>query len=259
MDDAVSAAGGLPVPTTIVVPCYNEALRLRPEEFLAFAAVHPSVRFLFVNDGSTDDTALVLQTLSARAPDRFEWLDIPHNGGKAASVRSGMLRAFAAGARYVGYWDADLSAPLCEIPRFIQTLDAQPQREICIGARVQLLGRTIERRVHRHYLGRVFATAASLVLRLPVYDTQCGAKLFRAAPDVQALFASAFVTRWCFDVELIARLSQARRRSGGPGPEDVIYELPLNEWRDVEGSKVRAIDFVRGLIEVLRIRHRYLK
>jgi dolichyl-phosphate beta-glucosyltransferase len=243
--------------TTIVVPCYNEARRFSADAFRGFAAGHPAVRFVFVNDGSTDETPVLLGRLASSAPDRFEWVTQVRNGGKAVAVRAGMLRAFAAGGRYAGYWDADLATPLREIPRLIEALETHPEREICFGARVQMLGRVIERRAYRHYLGRVFATAASLALRLPVYDTQCGAKLFRVSPDMQALFAEPFLVDWSFDVEIIARLAQQRAASRRPGPGEVIYELPLDEWRDVEGSKVSPTDLARALIEIVRIRRRY--
>lgn len=245
--------------TTIVVPCYNEAKRFSVDAFVGFAATHPSVRFLFVDDGSTDETPLMLRRLVSSAPERFETLDHRHNQGKAAAVRSGMLRAFAAGGRYAGYWDADLATPLREIPRFIELLETHPHLEMCFGVRVQLLGRTIKRQFYRHYLGRVFATAASLALQLPVYDTQCGAKLFRASPEMHALFAEPFVVGWSFDVEIIARLAQDRMRTRRPGPREIIYELPLEEWRDVQGSKVRPGDFVRALVEIIRIRQKYLR
>jgi glycosyltransferase involved in cell wall biosynthesis len=242
--------------TTIVVPCYNEAARLPVDGFLAFAAAVSHIGFLFVDDGSTDETARVLARLQALAPDRFETIYQRRNRGKAEAVRVGMLRAFASSVRYAGYWDADLATPLSEIPRFIGTLDAHPERDVCFGARVQLLGRAIHRRRDRHYIGRLFATAASAALRLPVYDTQCGAKLFRVSPATRALFEEPFIGRWTFDVEIIARLMQqcagAQRR-----PSDVIYELPLDEWRDIDGSKVHPLDFFAALIELGRIRRRY--
>ena len=127
------------------------------------------------------------------------------------------------------------------------------------GARVQLLGRSIARSAVRHYLGRVFATAASLLLRMPIYDTQCGAKLFRVTPLTRTLFAQPFAVGWTFDVELIARLIRVRLQLGKQDAPRLIYELPLETWRDVAGSKVRALDFMRALFEMLRIHHRYLR
>jgi glycosyltransferase involved in cell wall biosynthesis len=244
-------------PTAIVVPCYNEAARLPVDAFVAFAAAHPSVRFLFVNDGSRDDTAGVLRRLAEALPGRAEVLDLPRNQGKAEAVRLGMLRALGTGARYAGYWDADLSTPLAEVPRMVAVLEARSEREMCFGARVQMLGRSIERRTLRHYLGRVFATAASMTLDLRVYDTQCGAKIFRSSPEIAGLFAEPFVTGWTFDIEIIARLARLRADAAGRGPADVIYELPLEHWRDVAGSKVRPIDFVTGLLALARIRRAY--
>jgi dolichyl-phosphate beta-glucosyltransferase len=242
--------------TTIVVPCYNEARRLPVDAFRAFAAAEPRVRYLFVDDGSTDETPLVLSRLVATAPDRFQTIVQRANRGKADAVRVGMLSAFANGGRYAGYWDADLATPLSEIRRFIDVLEAHPDRDICFGARVQLLGREIHRTPFRHYIGRVFATAASVALRLPIYDTQCGAKLFRVSPAMRALFAEPFLGRWTFDVEIIARLTQqcaAEQRR----PSDLMYELPLDEWRDIDGSKVHPLDFFAALVELGRIRRRY--
>jgi hypothetical protein len=104
----------------------------------------------------------------------------------------------------------------------------------------------------------VFATAASLVLGLPIYDTQCGAKLFRVLPGTRDLFIEPFLTRWLFDVEIIARLIRSRRQTTLPQPADIIYEFPLSEWRDVKGSKVRPKDFVTAFIELATIYRRYL-
>ncbi|MET0388605.1 MAG: glycosyltransferase [Polyangiales bacterium] len=247
-----------PFQTTIVVPCYNEAERLAVTQFRDFAVLHPEVRFLFVNDGSRDDTLSVLRGLHSADSTHFLYLDLPRNGGKAEAVRSGMLEALVPGVRYVGYWDADLATPLAEIPRFIAALETEHGRDICFGSRVRLLGRLIERQPLRHYLGRLFATVASHVLDLPVYDTQCGAKLFRVSDETRALFAEPFNVNWTFDVELIARLQA--RRAADPSVRDAsarIYELPLREWRDVAGSKVKPTDFLKGIAEMFRVYHKY--
>ena len=240
--------------TTIVVPCYNEARRLPVDAFRTFAFAVPRVKFLFVDDGSTDDTARVLTNLEAAEPDHFQAILLPSNRGKAEAVRTGMLSALAGSGRYAGYWDADLATPLSEIPRFIATLDAYPERDVCLGARVQLLGRTIDRKPYRHYVGRVFATVASGVLSLPVYDTQCGAKLFRTSDRIGELFDRPFLSRWIFDVELIARLVRQRGRDAAAR---AIYELPIMTWHDVKGSKVRSTDFFRALKDLWKIHRAY--
>ena len=113
----------------------------------------------------------------------------------------------------------------------------------------------IHRSPLRHYLGRLAATAIAFVLRIPVYDTQCGAKLLRGGPESAALFAEPFLTRWLFDVELIARLG--RRRAATGGAAYAIHEFPLPAWRDVPGSKIRAKDYLRGIGDLARIAVRY--
>lgn len=245
--------------TIIVVPCYNEAERLPVERFRRYVAETEGIRFLFVDDGSRDRTLEVLRRLEADRPDVFGVLALPRNGGKAEAVRRGILVGLEAGARYVGFWDADLSTPLEAIADLRAVLEEKPEIEAVFGSRVQLLGRCIERHAWRHYLGRVFATAASLALRLRVYDTQCGAKLFRATDRLAELFRDPFRARWIFDVELIARLIRQRRGTTLPGAASVIYEFPLSEWRDVPGSKLKPRDFIRAALDLAVIYHAYLR
>ncbi len=242
----------------IVVPCFNEAERLPVERFASFPAQEPSVRFLFVNDGSTDSTLELLRKLQSRNPERFGFLDLETNRGKAEAVRRGMLAAFEQQPSYAGYWDADLATPLDEIPRFVALLEERPALDMVLGSRVKLLGRIIERHAMRHYGGRVLATLSSLALDLEVYDTQCGAKLFRRTAGTTALFAEPFVTNWLFDVELLARFVRERRGTDRPRVENAIYEFALHEWRDIPGSKIRARDFFVALTEIARIYRRYL-
>jgi dolichyl-phosphate beta-glucosyltransferase len=237
----------------LVVPCYNEARRLRPADFLRFSQATDAARLVFVDDGSTDDTPRILVELSAASAGRIEVLTLPRNAGKAVAVRHGVLHAFAAGTPLVGYWDSDLSTPLDAVRDFLAVLDEHPAVDLVIGSRVKLLGRSIARRAWRHYVGRVFATGASLAVGLPVYDTQCGAKLFRSGEAVRAAFAEPFRSAWVFDVELLARYAAV---VGHAAAEAQIFEFPLFEWNDVPGSKVAWTDGLRAARDLWRIRAR---
>src|SRR5262249_31669723 len=129
------------------------------------------------------------------------------------------------------------------------------QYVLSLGSRVKRLGSEIERNEARHYLGRIFSTAASRLLDLPVYDSQCGAKIFRT--EVSAvLFGEPFVTRWLFDVEMLARL---RNHIGRDGVLKRVIEVPLTAWREVGGSKLRLSSMLDVPIELLKIRARYRK
>ncbi len=242
--------------TTVVVPCYNEASRLQVKAFRDYLATTTDVRFIFVNDGSRDGTLAVLEQLRDQFPQVVEVLDRKTNGGKGEAVRVGILMALQKPTDIVGFWDADLATPLAAIADLVEVLNAEPNIQMVFGSRVKLMGRDIQRKPSRHYLGRVFATVVSSLLHLPVYDTQCGAKLFRAGGETERLFADPFNSRWVFDVELLARFIRSRngdidsvRRS--------ICEFPLYAWRDVAGSKLRPRDFARAFLDVIRIHLKY--
>lgn len=237
----------------IVVPCFDEGQRLHGEPFLACASALPRVRFLFVDDGSRDDTRVVLDALRARAPAIVDVLPLDINVGKAEAVRRGMLQALGALPYAVGYWDADLATPLDELGRFVELLERRPEVVMVMGSRVALLGRDIRRSPLRHYLGRLFATAASWVLGLPVYDTQCGAKLFRADAVREGVFDTPFETRWLLDIEVLQRLLRVRRALGSGEATAGFHELPLEAWRDVRGSKLSAPQMVRAALDLLRL------
>ena len=185
-------------------------------------------------------------------------LHLERNRGKAEAVRRGMHEAFRLNATYAGYWDADLATPLPAILTFVEVLDTHPALEVVIGARVKLLGRHIIRRALRHYSGRVFATAVSMSLGIGVYDTQCGAKMFRVSPAMERIFEHPFVSRWIFDVEILARFLHDHRDLDTLAVNEVIHEIPLMWWEDVAGSKLKPLDFLRAIYELVIIHHKWL-
>lgn len=238
----------------IVVPCFNEEERLPVDEFDIFSKAHPTVDFLFVNDGSTDATARIL-TEFCNGNDRLQFLDLKQNGGKAEAIRQGVQSVQSRNQySYVGYFDADLSTPLIEIPYFLTEIGKRNDPVLfAMGARISRMGARIDRKARRHYIGRFFATLVSEMLRIPVYDTQCGAKLIHHSV-VYELFQEKLATKWLFDVELIARLEL---KLGVEKMKEVILEVPLNTWREVGGSKLKLTDFLKAPFELLAIYRKY--
>ncbi|NNE13269.1 MAG: glycosyltransferase [Ilumatobacter sp.] len=234
---------------SIVVPCFNEARRLDLDAFRSLADAVDEVRF--VDDGSTDATPATLAALAEERPDRIVVQSLRRNAGKAEAVRLGMLAAIDAGHSIVGFLDADLATPTHEIARLVDIAGTQPQRTAVIGSRVALLGHAVHRRPARHYLGRLYATVASLALGVAVYDTQCGAKVFRVGIPLQLALADSFHDPWSFDVELLGRLLSHPGQAADP-----ILEVPLFEWRDVDGSQVRAAAGLRASVALLGLRSR---
>jgi glycosyltransferase involved in cell wall biosynthesis len=239
--------------TVMVIPCYNEEKRLQVHLFLQFLNENKNYAFLFVNDGSKDNTWNLLQK-NATENECFFALNLEKNGGKAEAVRKGMLYAAENyEVDYIGFWDADLATPLFEIPCFVNIMQ-EYDCEMITGLRLMRLGARVMRKGTRHYLGRIFATTASKILKLPVYDTQCGAKLYKKQ-IVTPLFKTDFITKWLFDVEILARYIKLFGRNKAI---EEIYEYPLHQWEDIIGSQLKIKDFIKAPFELFKIKKSYL-
>ena len=244
--------------TTLVVPCFNEASRLDTDAFLSFAKTN-DVRFVFVDDGSRDETMAVLQRMADALPDTVRALRLEPNRGKAEAVRHGMATAMEDPSEFVGFWDADLATPLAELDALLEQFEASDRIQMVVGSRVLLMGRHVDRRPIRHYAGRFFATAVSITLGLPIYDTQCGAKVFRNNEITRRLFGDTFLSRWIFDVELIARLKTAVGATDTATMAKYLVEHPLMTWTDVPDGKLKFGDFAKSATDLVRIKRRYLR
>ena len=237
----------------LIIPCHNEAHRLDRKAVEAFIQSTPTIDLMMVDDGSVDSTAEVLQVLKSTTNDRLHVLCLASNQGKAEAVRAGVQAALALDRfDVVGFCDADLATPLSEMVRLTEVLDEQ-DADIAFGCRLLRLGADIHRSKTRHYLGRFFATVVSSILGLPVYDTQCGAKVFRVSIACE-IFRAEFSSRWFFDVELLARY---RHTYGRDATLRKVIEVPLWTWIDQPGSKLALRDFLMAPFELWRIRRRY--
>lgn len=236
--------------TCIIIPCYNESSRIEKKLFIDFLETHHNITLCFVNDGSTDNTLQVLNEINMNNPDKTFVVNLERNSGKANAVQAGIKFALSFDKfSMVGYWDADLSTPLSEIPRMVEFLSSNPNIMGVIGSRIKRMGAVIKRESSRHILGRIFMTFANIILKFPVYDSQCGAKLFKVEL-AKNIFLEKFITNWLFDVELLAR---CRNKYGIENCSKMIVEFPLTEWKDIKGSKLKLKDYIIVPLDLLKI------
>lgn len=243
------------ISTAIVVPCFNEQDRLELVHFLDFCECQPTVHFLFVNDGSTDGTQLVLERLRTKSPQNFSIHRLDRNCGKGEAVRQGLEQAITLGAKYIGFWDADLATPLNAIPKFVSVLQERPDIQAVLGCRLPLIGRQVQRQPFRARLGKTFAWLAAGAIGVTLSDTQCGAKLFRNGPGLAAIIQKPFSSKWIFDVELIIRMMLLEQRI--TGAECSLYEYPLDQWSEKAGSKLQPRHVVQSGFDLAYLYWKY--
>ena len=229
---------------TIIIPFYNEVKRLNYEGFIEIFNSFSQYNFLLVDDGSTDKTIAVLEEFQSKFSS-IKVLKLDKNVGKAEAIRSAVLSL--SDTDFISYYDADLATPFSELDMLIQFSIQNPNYKMVMGARIKLIGNGVKRSLKRHYFGRIFATIVSqFVLKVPVYDTQCGAKVIDYEIAKQ-IFEQPFVSKWLFDVELLKRLQKNHDLS------EVVKEIPLEKWEEIGNSKIKFSDFLILPFQLLQI------
>jgi glycosyltransferase involved in cell wall biosynthesis len=228
---------------SIIIPAYNEELRITPtlERLQAFlAAGDRSYEILVVDDGSTDGTARLIESLAERIP-HLRLVRSTPNRGKGAVVRLGMLEAHG-DVRVM--CDADGSMPPEELPKLLARL-ATGEYEIAIGSRYAPgAAANTSQPKWRVWWSRLCNKVIQRSLVPGVTDTQCGFKAF-TAHAARDLFGRARINGWAFDLEVLAL---AKRRGWA------IAEVGV-AWTDDRRSRVNPLkDMWKVIREALTIR-----
>src|SRR5262249_9477963 len=233
------------VSLSIIIPAFNEARRIGKtlkEIFEYLASRGPDSELIVVDDGSTDETARVVQKVFALAPSRISsrLICIEPNRGKGAAVRAGLLDALAPVALFS---DADLSTPIDQIEEVVLPIYAN-RYDVVFGSRSldrSMIGK--RQPWMREQSGRIFNLMMKLMTGMPYVDTQCGFKAFRLGV-CRPIAEGGLIDRFGFDVELLYLAHQAGLR---------LPEQPVR-WNDVEGSKVSLRTGLHGFGELRQLR-----
>ena len=237
----------------VVIPCYNEEKRLLSDEFTNFIDNNTGYHLCFVNDGSTDKTLEVLNTIRKGREDFITVYDCEKNGGKAEAVRQGMLHMLKEeGLDFIGFLDADLSTDLRDFDDLVSTIENSDYK-IVSGSRISRMGANITKESARKIISQTINFIIRKILSMDFKDTQCGAKIFHR-DVIQISFQDKFVSKWIFDVEIFRRvtlhygLQQARQ---------LLCEQPLKRWIHADGSKLSMKDSFKIIMQLGQIAWHY--
>jgi dolichyl-phosphate beta-glucosyltransferase len=234
----------------IVVPLYNEENRFDIDYWETITSSSNFV-FLFVDDGSTDSTILVLEKLRNA---NINILSLKNNVGKSEAIRAGLNHAINQSKSkfsLLGYLDSDTAFSELEVIEILKRAEntfSDHGLDALWMSRVKLAGRKIDRGALRHYIGRLIASFLGRGIPEFPYDTQCGFKLFKSTPIFFESLTTKFQTRWFVDLEILCRLTNAK-----PSPIH-LREWPLENWREIENSRIRLGTFWSIALEILVIR-----
>jgi dolichyl-phosphate beta-glucosyltransferase len=216
---------------SVIIPAYNEAKRLpltlidvdkhlQEQEY--------SYEILVVNDGSTDETAEIVNRFVPLIQN-LKLIDNAENKGKGAVVRQGML--LAKGTWRV-FMDADNSTSVVEFNKMIPYF--KNGYEVVIGSR-HVKGSKMS--PPQPFYKRILGNAGNLMIQallLPgIWDTQCGFKCFSrkrwrspkrlAIKSERCRFSGSMTFARMFPLELIFRsYGRWQRYAGGYGQADTV-------------------------------------
>ena len=237
----------------IVIPCYNEAKRLASPLFIQFIEANLGYHLCFVNDGSTDGTAILLEDLKKGRENHISVMHLKNNKGKASAVRKGMLNLIQdSQLDYIGYLDADLSTDFLDFEGLVHTISAMNYK-IVSGSRIDRIGAQISKDTLQRVFSKLVNYVIRKILKMNFKDTQCGAKILDKGV-VRMLFDKPFVSKWLFDVEIFKRMQTIYGRKN---TNLMICEVPLKRWVQKGESKLSYRDSAKIFLQLFRIANHY--
>ena len=126
---------------SLIIPLYNEEANLEKLYFELTKVIQPlpfNFEFIFINDGSTDQSFNIVKKLS-KSDNRIKYIEFSRNFGKELATSAGLKQSKGDCAIIV---DADLQHPPALIPEFINKW--QQNNDIVVGIREKKQGRRVD-------------------------------------------------------------------------------------------------------------------
>jgi glycosyltransferase involved in cell wall biosynthesis len=180
-----------------IIPVYNHPDKL---EHLVKTLSELSLPIIMIDDGSDAECCQILKRLERKNTNMMLQTHSV-NCGKGAAIKTGINMAQKAGFTHALQMDADAQHDLNDIPRFIETMNKQPDALI---AGYPLYDKTIPK--HRYY-GRYASHVWVWVntLSMSIKDSMCGFRIYPVPQSWQLINEEKLGDRMEYDIEFIVR------------------------------------------------------
>lgn len=229
----------------LIIPIYNgekylHATCVQLEELAR--KMEGSLKIVFVNDGSTDDTEVMLKDYRGSLKNVLQVITLEKNHGKGYAIREA-IRNYGSESEIICFTDVDLPYGVSSIIEVIQKCS---QTDIVVGSRASAYEQK-QYSGYRYIANRLFRLCIPKDIR-NIKDTQCGLKCFKS-PVAKDIFNSIRTFRWTFDLEIfaIAKIKQYQ-----------IQEIPVSIQQHTLNTK-GGVSFIKDGWQIMNDLYRIRK
>ena len=236
---------------SIIFPFYNEENRLTEcfKDIKSFNRNNSKINkeYIFVNDGSFDKSERLINNFIKKTKSNktnYKIISLKKNSGKGFAIKKGILKAKG---KWILTLDIDISVSLAQLNLWLKKGYINNKNNIYFGSR-NVKGSILNLNIYRKILGSFFVSILKFFLKINLFDSQCGFKLY-PKKIAKIIFSNLKEKGFIHDVEIVL-LSNKKGI--------VIKELPV-KWSHVNNSKLNLIkDSLKMFFGILRLR-KYLR
>ena len=227
----------------VTIPVLNEEKTLDQQVRIlhGFLQIHfpkkGQWRIVIADNGSTDDTLVIAQTLSQELADVM-YINVPRKGVGLALKTSWSQTT----ADIVGYMDLDLAT---DLPHFLEAYDAiaNQGQDVVYATRLHPKSQVIGRTTKREITSRAFNFILKTYLGVKFSDGMCGFKWLRREHVRPLMQGGAKNDGWFFSTELLTIAEWKGLK---------LFELPV-KWTDDPDSRVKIGALAKQYLRAMRV------
>ena len=233
---------------SVIIPIFNEEKRIIEslkmiKKFLTKIKKKIKIQIIFVDDGSVDNSILLLEKFLIKNNINNKIIKLKKNLGKGAALKAGVLKS---DYKWILTCDLDMSVTLYEVLKWLKNKYINNNYKIYFGSRKHS-DSIVNAKIYRKILGNFFRFIVKFFLKINMNDTQCGYKLYKRE-IAKKIFKKLTTNKFEHDLEIILNAKKFNY---------YIKELPV-KWTHKSNSKLNVFtDSIKMLCGIILLKYNW--